>query len=412
MVLLSCGGGQAEGPSDAVQASSPSGPTSVLDGRLIAGYQGWYGCPGDFEGNTGWYHWFVGQADLANLAVDMLPDVSQLPASSLCDTGLKLPGGQTLKLYSSLDPALVDHHFAQMASHGVGAVALQRFISDISTAYRKRRVDRVLENALQAARRHKLPLYITYDVSGAVPATVMQAVREDWADLNGRYSLSADSGYLRNSRLPVVQLWGFGFLDHPGEPEEVRRLLTDLKQGSGLPASFVIGGVPWGWSSLSRDAKSAPAWAEVYALFDVLSPWSVGRYKSESEVTTDIGQDQRAQQALATGRGQGFMPVVFPGFSWKNLMGIRGQAAPLNQIPRNCGRFFDAQVKQVAANGSRSLYVAMFDELDESTAMLPILSGPDQLPPGVTAVTLGQDGCMLSADFYLKSLNQAAVQLK
>jgi len=30
-----------------------------LKGRLIVGYQGWFGCPNDFEDNKVWQHWFV-----------------------------------------------------------------------------------------------------------------------------------------------------------------------------------------------------------------------------------------------------------------------------------------------------------------------------------------------------------------
>ncbi|HEV2099596.1 MAG TPA: hypothetical protein VGR45_11810, partial [Stellaceae bacterium] len=30
---------------------------SGLDGKIIVGYQGWFGCPGDFPGNTSWLHW-------------------------------------------------------------------------------------------------------------------------------------------------------------------------------------------------------------------------------------------------------------------------------------------------------------------------------------------------------------------
>jgi hypothetical protein len=71
----------------------------------------------------------------------LLPDVSQLPASSLCDSGLRLADGQTLKLYSAMDPALVDLQFGQMAASGVKAVALQRFVSWLADPALKRRVD-------------------------------------------------------------------------------------------------------------------------------------------------------------------------------------------------------------------------------------------------------------------------------
>jgi hypothetical protein len=48
----------------------------------------------------------------------------------------------------------------------------------------------------------------------------------------------------------------------------------------------------------------------------------------------------------------------------------------------------------------------------EATAMLPTLATQSQLPAGVSAVTLDQDGCPLAADHYLKMLKDAAQGFK
>ena len=408
------GGAASPGSGDAAQAATTSTTlrASVLDGRLIAGYQAWYGCPGDYDGNTLWIHWFDTVAEVGRITVDMLPDVSQLPASSLCDSGLRLADGQALQLYSAMDPALVDVQFSQMAASGVKAVALQRFVSWLADPVLKRRVDRVLDNAMAAAQRHQLPLYLTYDVSGAAEASVLDLIRQDWADVHRRYDLAAHAGYLRDGSHPVLQLWGFGFTDRPGQPAAVRQLIADLKQGQGAPAAFLIGGVPSRWSSLSGDSKSAAEWAGVYAAYDVISPWTVGRYGNAQEAAAYIAGLQREQRTLAVRNGQGFLPVVFPGFSSRNLMATRNKAVPLNQIPRDCGRLLAAQLQGLAANGARSAYVAMFDEMDEATAMLPMLPCQAQVPAGVSAVTLDQDGCSLPADHYLQALKDAALRFK
>jgi len=385
---------------------------SVLDGRLIAGYQGWFGCPGDYQGNATWFHWFSGPAQVNRLTVDMFPDVSQLPASSLCDTGLVKADGSTLKVYSAMDPALVDLHFAQMAAHGVGAVALSRFVNQFSNPQWKLRVDRVLDNALAAAQHNHLPLFIEYDVSMSDETSVYALIGADWTDVNARYGLATHEGYLKNAGTPVLQIWGFGFTDRPGAPSPVTQLIGDLKTGNGVPAAFLIGGVPSRWDTLDGDSKSDPAWAGVYAQWDVLSPWTVGAYRTADEATSLIGQSGMAQKVAAEARGQVFLPVVYPGFSWRNLSGTRNAVAPLNAIPRDCGRLFDAEVSQVVANGNQSFYVAMFDEVDEATAMMPTLASQDQLPAGVSAVSLDMDGCALPSDFYLGSMARAAARLK
>jgi hypothetical protein len=54
---------------------------STLSGKLIMGYQGWFACPEDGSG-LGWGHWTKGTEP----AVDMLPDVTDLPDTSQCGT--------------------------------------------------------------------------------------------------------------------------------------------------------------------------------------------------------------------------------------------------------------------------------------------------------------------------------------
>jgi hypothetical protein len=65
------------------------------------------------------------------------------------------------------------------------------------------------------------------------------------------------------------------------------------------------------------------------------------------------------------------MPVIFPGFSWHNLMAARGKSAPSDAIPRLDGRFLWRQAAERIRQGADMLYVAMFDELDEGTAIMP-----------------------------------------
>ena len=48
------------------------------------------------------------------------------------------------------------------------------------------------------------------------------------------------------------------------------------------------------------------------------------------------------------------------------------------------------------------IYVAMFDEVDEGTAMFKLATSQDQIPAGAKMVTLNMDGCSLPSDWYLK----------
>ena len=48
------------------------------------------------------------------------------------------------------------------------------------------------------------------------------------------------------------------------------------------------------------------------------------------------------------------------------------------------------------------LYSAMFDEVDEGTALFKVLPRHRDLPRGATLLALDADGCSLESDYYLK----------
>ena len=64
--------------------------------------------------------------------------------------------------------------------------------------------------------------------------------------------------------------------------------------------------------------------------------------------------------------------MVFPGFSWHNSH----PAAPLNQIPRQQGRFLWKQYVEAKQAGATMVYQAMFDEMDEGTAIFKCSNDP------------------------------------
>ena len=58
------------------------------------------------------------------------------------------------------------------------------------------------------------------------------------------------------------------------------------------------------------------------------------------------------------------------------------------------------------------LYNAMFDEVDEGTAMFKLAPTRDQAPDGVPIVTLDADGERLPSDFYLQLAREAQRRLQ
>ena len=93
-----------------------------------------------------------------------------------------------------------------------------------------------------------------------------------------------------------------------------------------------------------------------------------------------------------------FLPVAYPGFSWHNLHGGK-----FNQIPRRQGRFYWSQITAAQRIGCDMLYVAMFDEVDEATAIFKCTNTP---PIGKGARFLTYEG--LPSDHYLKLTGRAS----
>ena len=96
------------------------------------------------------------------------------------------------------------------------------------------------------------------------------------------------------------------------------------------------------------------------------------------------------------------MPVVFPGFSWHNM----NPDFPLNQIPRLKGQFLWTQYAQAKQVGATMIYQAMFDEMDEGTAIFKCSSRP---PVGASPFLTEPD---VPNDRYLWIAGQAARMLR
>jgi hypothetical protein len=392
-------------------------PGDGLSGRLIVGYQGWFGCPGDYEGNKDWQHWFVRAVRAEFLTVDLLPSVGSLPAEDLCDTGLpRQDGHSTVKLFSAQNAHVVQAHFAWMRAHGIDGAAVQRFLGPVSSDARMRsRSDHVLKNVAAAAESSGRTFFLVYDVSGANPATVTADLRSDWRYVVETLHLTASQAYQHDHGKPLLELWGFGFKDHPGEPDAVTALVADLKSGAqGLLPVTIIGGVPTHWRTLSNDARPEPAWEKTYQSYDVISPWSVGRFADEQSADSFARQVVGPDLTATRSRGQRYLPVVFPGFSWANLMRNRDrpEEAIVNRIPRDCGRFLWRQVSNLLELHVDALYVAMFDETDEGTAIFAAEASEGALPAHVQMVYLDEDGCSLPDDWYMRIAGKAREYLR
>jgi hypothetical protein len=131
----------------------------------------------------------------------------------------------------------------------------------------------------------------------------------------------------------------------------------------------------------------------------------VTRYNSSAGFIKDSQIYQKPDLVWCEAHHLDYLPVIFPGFSWSNLQKTRGKDRRNDKIDRDRGAFLWTQGAGVAQMGVPAIYVAMFDELDEGTAILKCTNQPPAGPstfesePGLASDTYlwltGQIGRML-----------------
>jgi hypothetical protein len=148
----------------------------------------------------------------------------------------------------------------------------------------------------------------------------------------------------------------------------------------------------------------------VYNKLDVISPWAVGRYRDNSGADNFRNNKIEPDLATATSKNIDYMPVIFPGFSWYNLKIEEGR--PLNQIKRNGGTFYWRQMFNAIDAGCNMVYIAMYDEVDEGTAIYKTAENVSQIPTKGKFVTLDIDGYELPSDWYLRLTGEGTKMLR
>jgi len=229
---------------------------------------------------------------------------------------------------------------------------------------------------------------VMYDLSGLGPNRI-KSVMDDWRNLRAEQRITESPAYLWHRGKPLVTVWGVGFSDNRRYTLAECRQLVEFLKNDGCT---VMLGVPTYWRELKNDCLKDPALHELLKLSDVVSPWTVGRYKTQPEVTRHEEQQLKPDIAWCRENKLDYLPVVFPGFSWHNMQG-----GPLNFIPRRKGEFLWSQFTAAKRTGAEMIYVAMFDEVDEGTAIFKCVNNT---PDTDNVKFVGYDG--LPSDFYLR----------
>jgi hypothetical protein len=332
----------------------------------------------------------------------MWPDMHEYPADERFPApGFTHAAGRPASLFSSDNAGTVRRHFAWMRDYGIDGAWLQHFVVDLpggpsQERYPSRR--RVLGHVQDAAHQTGRVWALSYDIAGTPAERIFDVLTADWKKLVEE-KITEDPRYLHEGGRPVVQVWGF-YRDQPSTPmtPALANRLLDFFHAPGRYAAFVVGGGDWDWRR-----NPDPGWQACLRRLDAYAPWNVANYGKDPSGAVHAATDSWAEDLRACRRdGTTWLPVVYPGFSWENL---KQKPAGTTSIPRRGGRFLWEQFHELAKLRVEGAYVAMFDEVDEGTAVFKVTSSPPA--PGQF---VGYEG--LPSDWYLRLVGEGARMLR
>jgi hypothetical protein len=295
-------------------------------------------------------------------------------------------------------------HWKWMKDYQVDGAWIQRFAPPYTSP--TDHYNKTLLACMKGAETYGRVFVMMYDVSSSSNSSLFKSITTDWIYLVDQLKMTESSRYLRHNGKPLVSVWGMGFPDRSITPEVASQIIKWFQTDAPAKyqATIMVGVI----SSGRDDWKKLPFWAPTIRTADIISPWYVGSFGAEaadqwksSRISTDLAECKRI--------GKDFLPVVWPGFSWNNLHG-----GPRNQIPRLGGKFFWNQVYNCISAGSTMLYNAMYDEIDEGTAMFKVCPKQSLAPVNCSDywLTLDADGYdNLPSDWYLRLAGYAKKML-
>ncbi|MDB5026167.1 MAG: xylosidase [Mucilaginibacter sp.] len=384
------------------QKHSKTSAFKSYKGLVIAGYQGWFNAPGDGAGR-GWNHYLShGKFEPGSTNIDIWPDVSEYKKTY--KSPFRLADGSEAYLYSSFDASSTDMHFKWMQQYGIDGVFVQRFIADVQRGTGRNHNDVVLSNALKYAQKYHRAISLMYDLSG-MRAGGDSLVIKDWKHLIDSMKLTNrgnNQTWLYHNGKPLVAVWGVGFNDNRKYGlAEAERIIDFLKNDPAYGGCTVLLGVPTYWRDFGSDTEKDPHLHDLLRKADIIHPWFVGRF---NETAYPVFQSRIAGDiAWCKANRIDYVPTIFPGFSWHNM----NPGSIQNQIPRNRGHFYWKQITGAIKSGADMLYVAMFDEVDEGTAILKVLKNP---PVGLSTFVAFEDD--IPNDYYLYLTGYAGKMLR
>ena len=384
--------------------------TSII-GKVLTGYQGWFNTPTDGS-NRGWNHYKTasGAFEPGEVTVDFWPDMSEADADEKYATPFTHKDGSTAHVFSSTNTKTLNRHFKWMDEYGIDGVFFQQFASNLRSNNPKGRANAlvVFDNIIAGAKANNNRLVsIMYDLSGSnATGTMVNDIKQHWQEMANKHGVNDNTKeyVLTYQQKPVVAIWGVGFNRTDNyDLDDIEELINYFKNNG----CAVLLGVPRSWRTPGQgDAVNNSQLLNVIKSADIVHPWTPGRYSNISGIDAHKNII-KADKAWCNAEDLLYMPVVFPGFSWQNLKKSQASSSELNSIPRLKGDFLWRQFYNAIDAGSQTVYVAMFDEMDEGTCIFKIDNNP---PSSAESQFTNYEG--LPNDYYLWLTGKAGEALR
>lgn len=396
-----------------------------MKGLVMCGYQAWFATPFDGVSN-GWTHFAnSGRFVPGQCCIDYWPDMTEY--TKTYNTSFKNPDGSTAQVFSSNDQESIDLHFKWMKDYGIDGALLQRFKSSVeSRPWTRQQVGKVIE----AAKKYDRAFILEYDLSGLGGDQSVQKIIDDWNWMCETYGLNDPErcpNYVWQNGKPVVGFYGVGM--RTCKPSQYIEMFDNMVGADGIKGAispFAGTGYYWHENGLktivNNDAQPFADWEEVYKRCAIISPWAVGRFSSASYYKQDKEPIVKRDLKWCNDNNIVYAPVAYPGFSWRNTKTTWKDGeptfpkdAPYGQISRDRGRFFNALLNSYLNMNAPAIFVAMFDEMDEGTAIFKVTtksntpSNVSEKNPNGRFMSIEDD---LGSDYYLKLTGNASSKLK
>jgi len=266
---------------------------STLKGKAMFGYQGWFGHPNDKSPRPNYWHW--GNMDVIGrspLEVEMYPDLRELGANERYPTAYTMPDGKVAEVFSAGNKQTVIRHMKWVRDYNSDGVFVQRFISEYNDRVVMAFRDSTTVAVMEGCETYGRVFAIMYDgIAGQV-----ENIKKDWIHLVDNLELTKSDRYLQHKGRPLVSLWGYTVRDD-ATLDQLKELINFFHNNPDTKyrASIKLG--------VNDNWFTKAAWSDAFSQVEVISPWSVGRYNTQSDFRlADSGARSASRRSAAVGK--------------------------------------------------------------------------------------------------------------